>query len=232
MRKLALLALSGVVVMAASTVAWTAPRTSKALSDWQLEFTHAAPQRILVTLPGQAQPKLYWYMIYRVVNNTGRDRMFFPMFDLVYETEDTVKTAPADMGINPAVFEAIKAKHGKAYPFLTEPVQAIGRLLQGADNAKTTVAIWPKFDARADKFSIFAAGLSGKTELRRNPNYMPSKPETVARTMPDGTKVDITVNPRFFTLRMMFKLDYVLPGDVATSLTINPREIGRSSVMR
>ena len=92
------------------------------------QATSAGP---VVKLPGHEHAQVYWYMIYRATNNTGRDRLLFPAFEVVYQTGDSMGRVEADMGTNPAVFAAIKQKHTKAYPFLTEPVLAIGRLLQG-----------------------------------------------------------------------------------------------------
>ena len=63
----AMLALAGVAVADASLDRLTP-------DNWQLEIQHAAPQRITLTLPGQAKPATYWYVIYKVINNTGRDR--------------------------------------------------------------------------------------------------------------------------------------------------------------
>ena len=217
-------------------------RLASGAADWQLDFEFTPPRRIVVKLPGHDQPQVYWYTIYRATNNTGRDRLLFPAFEVVYQTGDSVGRVEADMGTNPAVFAAIKQKHAKAYPFLTEPVLAIGRLswrlrdddniLQGSDNARTSVAIWPPIDARADRFSVYVAGLAGRTELVRNPHYDASKPETTKAVLPDGSKVSVTVNPRFFTLRKVLKIDYEFRGDPQVRRSQRPVETGRSWVMR
>ena len=201
-------------------------------ASWQLEFEFTAPQRISVSLPGQVQPQLFWYMLYKVTNNTARERIFFPTFEVVYQTSDSIGRVEADMGINPAVFAAIKQRHAKGYPFLIEPVRAIGRLLQGEDNAVTSVAIWPTFDDRADRFSMYVAGLSGQTQLVPNPNYDPALPEAQQQTLPDGTSISITLNPRLFTLRKTLKIDYQLPGDPISHRTVSPVELAHTWVMR
>lgn len=201
-------------------------------ASWQLDFEFTAPQRIHVSLPGQAQPQLFWYMLYKATNNTGRERIFFPTFELVHQTPDSVGLVQADMGINPAVFAATKQRHAKGYPFLIEPVRAIGRLLQGEDNAVTSVAIWPAFDDRADRFSIYVAGLSGQTQLVPNPNYDPALPEAQQQTLPDGTTISLTLNPRLFTLRKTLKIEYQLPGDPLSHRSVSPVETAHAWVMR
>jgi hypothetical protein len=171
-------------------------------------------------------------MLYKVTNNTGRERIFFPTFEVVYQTSDALGSVEADMGINPAVFAAIKKQHAKGHPFLVEPVRAIGRLLQGEDNAVTGVAIWPAFDDRADRFSIYVAGLSGQTQLVPNPAYDPDLPETQSQTLPDGTTIALTLNPRLFTLRKTLKIDYHLPGDPLSHRSVKPVETAHAWVMR
>ena len=63
---------------------------------------------------------------------------------------NTMQVLPGNPGIHPFVFQAIKRRHQPTYPLLVEPVKAMGRLLQGPDNAKSSVAIWPQFDPQAN----------------------------------------------------------------------------------
>ncbi len=232
MQKLVLLIATVALIATLGASAPTANRSVPAADAWQLDFEFAPPQRLEITLPGHSQPRRYWYMLYKVINNSGRDRLFLPAFELVYQRSDGMGRIQADMGINPAVFAAIKKQHQRAYRFLKEPVLAMGRLLQGRDNAKTTVAIWPAFDEQADRFSIYVAGLSGQTRLVANPNYNRSQPELQEQALPDGTKISMTVNPRFFTLRKVLKIDYELPGDPVSRRSIRPVEAKRTWVMR
>jgi len=232
MRALVLLATTCGLLVQATSAGPDMARLASGAADWQLDFEFTPPRRIVVKLPGHERPQVYWYMIYRATNNTGRDRLLFPAFEVVYQTGDSVGRVEADMGTNPAVFAAIKQKRAKAYPFLTEPVLAIGRLLQGSDNARTSVAIWPPIDARADRFSVYVAGLAGRTELVRNPHHDASKPETTKAALPDGSEVSVTVNPRFFTLRKVLKIDYEFRGDPEVRRSQRPVEAARSWVMR
>ncbi|HUW81649.1 MAG TPA: hypothetical protein VMZ31_02485 [Phycisphaerae bacterium] len=232
MRALMLLAATCGLLGQATSAGPDMARLASGGADWQFDFEFTAPRRIVVKLPGHERPQVYWYTIYRATNNTGRDRLLFPAFEVLYQTGDSVGRVEADMGTNPAVFAAIKQKHTKAYPFLAEPVLAIGRLLQGSDNARTSVAIWPPIDERADRFSVYVAGLAGRTELVRNPHYDRSQPETTKAALPDGTEVSVTVNPRFFTLRKVLRIDYEFRGDPEARRSQHPVEAGRSWVMR
>ncbi|MFQ6049108.1 MAG: hypothetical protein ACE5K7_07075 [Phycisphaerae bacterium] len=234
---MSLLGLSSLIWVAGSALAGPQtqtgpPRPSIVPKSWQLDLELDQPRRIYLRLPGQSTPQLYWYLLYRVTNNTGRDRLFFPIVEVIYPTPDGIGRVQADMGINPAVFQAIKRRHAKTHPFLIEPVLAIGRLLQGQDNAKTSVAIWPAIDPRADRFSLFIAGLSGQTARVPNPNYDPSRPEVEPRRLPDGTVLPMRLNPRVFTLRKVLRIDYDLPGDPVTRATVRPVQRARQWIMR
>ncbi len=149
-------------------------------------------------------------MLYTVVNNSGRDIEFLPKFEIV--TKD-LKVIPADPAADPAVFNAIKKLHVKDRPFLLDPLEVTGKLLQGADNAKDSVAIWHDFAGQTRHFTLFVSGLSGDTDVIANPTFDPSKPEKVVRKGPDGQKVEVAVNPRRFTLYKTLSIVYTLPGD-------------------
>jgi len=151
-----------------------APVPNRVPKSWELEFDFVDPQTMTVQLPGQPRPQTFWYMLYTVTNKSGREVQFLPRFDLM---TDRMQVIRGDPGVHPMVFEAIKRRHRPTHPLLVEPVKAMGRLLQGPDNAKGSVAIWPQLDIRANGFTIFVAGLSGESVLLRNPNYKPDRPQ-------------------------------------------------------
>ena len=49
-----------------------APRAN----DWRFDVRIHDPERIRLRLPGDESETTYWYVIYEVINNTGRDRHF------------------------------------------------------------------------------------------------------------------------------------------------------------
>jgi hypothetical protein len=72
---------------------------------------------------------------------------------------------------------------------LVDPVRAVGKLLQGDDNALDSVAVWPAPEPGSLHLSIFFGGLSGETATVKNP----------------GTGQDLTVNKTLM-------LEYLTPG--------------------
>ncbi len=193
-----------------------APSAGSSAESWQLEFSFHDPQRLTLTLPGQSEPTSFWYVLYTVTNNTGRDVQFFPSFKLV---TDTLNVVTAGDYVNPDVYDVIKARHKKEFPFFVPPTKITGLLLQGADNARTSVAVFRTFDPKADAFTIYASGLSGEITRMVNPAFEPGEDESED-------------NPRFFILRRTLAIHYALPGEPDTRHLVTPVRKNREWILR
>lgn len=192
------------------------PEPSRAPISWELQFSFHDPERITLTLPGDARPTTYWYMRYRVENDTGQEIQFFPSVELVTESLEVVQGGDL---ISPTVYDAIIQRHHVTDPFMVEPRRAMGPLLQGPDNAKGSVAVFRQFDPEADRFTIYFSGLSGEIQRIPNPTFDPKAPES-------------DDNPRLFTLRKTLAIHYILPGDAQTRSLAEPVREKREWIMR
>ena len=138
------------------------PEPSRVPISWELSFRHGNMERIFVNVNGKDQT--FWFMRYTVVNNSGREILFAPSFELAAET-GAVSEAFKD--VPNAVFEKIKSSFNS--PLLVSPNNIYGKLLQGDDNAKDGVVIFSALDPEARNFRLFAMGLSGETADVENP---------------------------------------------------------------
>lgn len=139
------------------------PEPSIVPRSWDLDLQVQTLRPILVQAPnGVFEP--YWYLPYKVTNHTGDERQFVPEFVMATDQGDILD---AGVGVPPHVFEAIKKKLGN--PLLESPNEVIGRLLQGNDFAKESVAIWRHPGHDIDQVRIFASGFSGETVRVANP---------------------------------------------------------------
>jgi hypothetical protein len=145
------------------------PKPSPYPKTWQLDFTHGKPKRIVVTPEGEKTPKAFWYMTYTVTNNTGKEQLFLPAFELV--TQDG-KINRNDINIPKGVFETIKKVEGSR--FLQTAAAIGGELRIGAAEGKDGVAIWPEPSPEMGSFSIFCEGLSGETATMKGPDEKPT----------------------------------------------------------
>ena len=214
---------------AADTKVGAGPQPSATPLSWELDIKFLDPKRIELQLPGSDRPVVYWYGVYTVINNTGRSQRFAPLFQIV--TAD-LRVLDTDMGITPLVFDAIAERHHVTHPYLVDPVKAWGALLTGEDNARESVAIWRQVDLTLNDFAVYIAGLSGETQLVRNPVYKPEQPEMRKIAGPDGREREVLVNPKHFTLRKTLEIRYTLPGSPKTGFEAVPERGDTRWVMR
>ncbi len=207
MRKYLLFGTLGALLVA--TVGHAAPEPSIVPKSWELNFRYRDPERIAVTLPGRAEPVVYWYMLYTVENRTDEAREFYPTFTIV---TDTLNVVESDVGVSPEAFRAIKRRWEDS--LLLPPSQINGKLLVGEDRAKRGVAIWPDFDPKAREFTVYISGLSGETTRISNPAFNPEKPV--------GPR-----NPRLFILHKTLEIPYRLPGGEGDRSRAVPERLSR-----
>ena len=160
------------------------PKPSLYPISWELLFTHSAPKRVVVTVPGQNASQAYWYMTYTVTNPSDREITFLPVFELLTQDGQVIRS---DKGIPGQVLQTIRARENN--PRLMSQAQIGGTLRIGEDQAKEGVAIWEELPGRTGQFSIFVQGLSGESAKVKGP----------------GDKT--------FTLRKTLQLNYLIRGD-------------------
>lgn len=139
------------------------PEPSLVPRSWDLEITAQPLRSILVKQPSGAY-EAYWFIAYKLVNNTEQERQFVPEFTMATDAGDVIE---AGRGVSPNVFDTIKKKLGNS--LLESPNEVIGRILQGNDFARESVAIWRHPGHDIDQARIFASGLSGETIRIANP---------------------------------------------------------------
>ncbi len=208
--------LSGATLLLVSGALAAAQTGGQSGSGWQLDVTFHDPQRIVLRLPGDEHGTTCWYMLYQVTNNTGREVEFYPSFRLV---TDTFEVTAGGAEISPSVYDAIAARHKREFPFLAAPAKVAGRLLQGEENARASVAVFRMFDKKASSFTVYGGGFSGAIRRVANPAFVDNEKESED-------------NPRAFVLRQTLAVVYELPGDTETRWKATPVRRTRKWVMR
>jgi len=158
----------GMAIPSMPRAALAVPEPSRVPVSWELDFKYGNMERAYVTIDGKQQT--YWFMRYTVTNNSGRDVLFTPNFELVADTGTALtafKEADGKHNIPNTVYEKIKSAYKNT--FLQSPNSIYGKLLQGEDNAKDGVIIFPELDPDARDFRLFVTGLSGETAEVKNP---------------------------------------------------------------
>jgi hypothetical protein len=199
------LAVTAGVMLAAGSMALADghPRPSPYPIAWEFDFKDETPRRIVVEVREGEAPQAYWYLPYTVTNDTDRERMFLPVFELLTEEGRVIRS---DRGIPPAVFRAIRQREGRR--FLESPLRVLGELRMGEDQARESVAIWREPPGGMREFTIFITGLSG--EAMRVPGL-------------DDEEI---------ILRKTLQLDYRLRGQFARPASRDVIEVDRRWIMR
>lgn len=161
-----------VLAMAAPLFGEPFPEPSPYPKAWELKFQHSAPKRIVVDVKNLGEPKAYWYMTYRVTNNSGKEQTFLPEFDLVSREG---KIYRSDRNLPIEVFRAIKAREHIKY--LESATSVSGVIRVGEDEARDSVAVWEEPLKRMGTFTIYVAGLSGEFARLSGANGKPAADE-------------------------------------------------------
>ncbi|HUU42448.1 MAG TPA: hypothetical protein VMX57_01630 [Planctomycetota bacterium] len=111
---------------------------------WRLDFKHTGLHYVRVG--GQ----LVAYTTYQVTNNTGVDRMFFPIFRVTTDTEQVTYAMS-----NPAALREIQAKHRTRFLDIDEMSGTIK-----AGETRVGAAIFYKLDPEADHVKVEISGLT------------------------------------------------------------------------
>src|SRR4051812_34552679 len=160
------------------------PKPSLYPISWELKFKHSTPKRVVVNVPGVAEPKAYWYMTYEVMNPSDREVTFLPVFEMLTQDGTIVRS---DKNVPGRVLDVVRARENNSS--LLSSAQIGGTLRIGEDQAKDGVAIWEEIPGRVGAFSIFVQGLAGESTRVKGP---------------DGKDV---------TLRKTLQLNYLIRGD-------------------
>jgi hypothetical protein len=145
-----------------------APEPSKFPISWELHFRHGEPRRIVIEVPGERDPRAFWYLPYTVKNLTDKEQQFLPVFTLLTKSGKLIRS---DVGVPKIVFDTIKKQSRNE--LLQTHLQIAGTINVGEDQAKDGVAIWEEPEAEMGSFTIFVAGLSGESTILRGEDGQP-----------------------------------------------------------
>lgn len=125
---------------------------------WQLDLV-AGPLRVITVNVPDEGPQPFFYMTYRVTNNSGEDLQFAPIFEIGNEDGDVVR---AGVNVPRNVRQSLMELMDN--PLLEDQLQIIGPILQGRENARDGLVIWRAPSLTTDELAVYAAGFSGETQ--------------------------------------------------------------------
>jgi hypothetical protein len=162
-------------IIAPLTRATAAPEPEAIPRRWELRVEPGPLRCMNVEVPGQG-PQPFFYFTFKATNLTGQDLYFAPSFDLAL-SDGTVHRSGRDV---PA--EATKAilKYIDN-PFLQEEIKLQGQFLQGVENAKEGLVVWPAKTLKMSEVNLYLAGFSGETKSIKRPDN--AQPHVLRKTL-------------------------------------------------
>ena len=147
---------------------------------WILDFAFKPVRVRTVEIKGKGRRQVY-YLYYRVINHTGKARMFVPEFNLVTDTGKLHRDVPL-----PEIVPVIQAREELSTDLLGG-VDIVGMIppstKEGLDDAVFGVAFWVVDEdlAKADAFKVYVRGLSDAMQVVTPPEG--AKPVTKYKTL-------------------------------------------------
>lgn len=132
--------------------ALAAPEPSPIPKRWQLEISTSP---LMTAVVGG---RSYFFMTYRVTNNSPQDLLFAPAFELATDEGDLLRSG-RDVSVD-VTREIISRLNN---PLIEDQISIVGMLLRGPENSKSGVVIWPLPQLQFSDVSVFVAGFSGET---------------------------------------------------------------------
>ncbi len=158
-RPLRALAIAGVALGAALVAPGAAPEPAPIPTSWEFEFD-AGPLRLArVEVPGVGV-RPYFYLTFTVTNYWSADLLYAPDFYLKTDQGEILRSGE---DIPPAVTAEMLERLGN--PLISDQISILGNVLEGPENARSGVVIWPATDLDVDEIMVFAANLSGESTI-------------------------------------------------------------------
>ena len=174
-------AIASLAVMVCASAVWAHPKPAPVPYRWELNF-EPGPLRLYVD---STDGKSYWYFTYSVTNRTGKDQLWAPKMVLYTDAGEIMESG---RDVPTSVTQDILDLLGNE--FLEDQNTVLGEILQGRENAKEGLVVWPAKSLNITELSLFISGISGETARVKNPV--------------NGTEV---------TLRKTLQREYLIPGD-------------------
>lgn len=149
-----------IAILVAVTMVKAYPVPAGVPFRWEFQF-ESGPFRLFVD---EESGESFWYLTYTVMNRTNRDRIWAPKFTLFTDSGEILesgKNVPSRI-VND-IFELMGNE------LLETQNEIIGDLLQGPENAREGLVVWPARVLNVNEISMFIAGISGETIRVRNP---------------------------------------------------------------
>lgn len=152
-----MLAVLALLTLVAGTLK-AAPEPEAIPRRWELRVEPGQLRCMSVDIPEKGK-QAFFYFTFKATNLTGQDLYFAPSFDLAL-SDGTVLRSGRD--VPPEATAAVLRYVNNA--FLKDEIKLQGQFLQGPENAKEGLVMWPATTLKLTDATIYMAGFSGETK--------------------------------------------------------------------
>jgi hypothetical protein len=157
------LAIAGLTAAVGAMTGMAPPEPDPIPRRWQLDV-ETGPLRI-ATFNVKDQGRLaYFYMTYTVTNNSGEDLLFAPAFEVAMDREVIRSGRNVPLDVTKSLLASTQI------PGIEDQISIIGQILQGRENAKKGLVVWPANELAPLELTVYAAGFSGETATVERPD--------------------------------------------------------------
>ena len=155
---------AGAFAAGAVSMIGMAPEPDPIPRRWELQIDTSELHVVTLNVPKIGARK-YLYLTFKSINNSGQDLLFAPAFEL---SDGDGRVYRSGRDVPQYVTQTLLAQTQD--PFIQDQIGVIGEFLQGAENAKDGLIIWPVEDFNPSQVTVYAAGFSGETKPVVSPN--------------------------------------------------------------
>jgi len=149
--------------------AW-APEPDPVPRRWQLDFK-IGPLRMVTLDSPEGGRQSYYVLTYRVTNTSGEDLLLAPAFELSTASGELLRSGRSvPAWVTTRILELLNN------PLIEDQISILGVIMQGEENAKDGVVIWPVTDMHPEEIAIYASGFSGETKYQENKDPKTGEP--------------------------------------------------------
>lgn len=152
-----------------------APEPEAIPRRWELRVEPGDLRVTRVEVPGRGA-QAFFYMTFKATNLSGQDLYFAPSMELALSSGTVIR---AGRDVPSEAVNAILAYINN--PFLQEESKLQGNFLQGAENAKEGLAVWPAASLKLNEATVYLSGFSGETKTVIRPDT--GKPHVLRKTL-------------------------------------------------
>lgn len=142
-----------------------APEPSPVPRSWELDIDAGPLRAVSMAVEGEGIQHFY-YMTYRVTNDSGEDLFFAPMFELATDRGECFMSG---RNVPPEVTRELLQRLSD--PLIEDQIGIIGGIQQGPENARDGLVVWRMGSTTPKEVNVYAFGFSGETQTIRMRNF-------------------------------------------------------------